>query len=65
VTNKPIVFGYKNNKNILPDPKLKTLNTTALVDGYLEEHDFSGQRMHDYPYSTPDVFDLNEVIKAF
>ena len=65
VTNKPVVFGYKNNKNISPDPKLKTLISMPLVDGYLEEHDFSGQRMHDYPYATPDVFDLNEIIKSF
>ena len=65
ITNKPVVFGYKNNKNILPDPKLKTTTSTPPVEGYLEEYDFSGHRMHDYPYATPDVFDLNEIIKAF
>jgi hypothetical protein len=65
ITNKPVVFGYKNNKNILPDPKLKTTTSTPPVEGYLEEYDFSGHRMHDYPYTTPDVFDLNEIIKAF
>ena len=65
VTNSPIVFGYKNNKNINPDPKLKPLSNQAVVEGYVEEYDFSGHRMHDYPYSTPDVFDLNEIIKTF
>lgn len=64
VTNKPVVFGYKKHKNILPDSKLKVVNTSK-VDGYIEEHDFSGHRVHDYPYSTPDVFDLNEIIKNF
>ena len=65
ITNKPIVFGYKENKNILPDSKLKIATSTPPVEGYLEEYDFSGHRVHDYPYTTPDVFDLNEIIKAF
>lgn len=64
ITNKPNVFGYTKHKNILPDKKLKVVNNCT-VEGYVEEHDFSGHRVHDYPYSTPDVFDLNEVIKNF
>lgn len=65
VTNSPVVFGYKNHKNVHPDPKLKPISNQAVVEGYLEEYDFSGHRMHDYPYNTPDVFDLNEIIKSF
>ena len=63
ITNKPVVFGYKNNKNILPDKKLKVVNNNG-VEGYLEQYDFSGHRVHDYPYSTPDVFDLSEIINT-
>lgn len=64
VTNTPIVFGYKKNKNVFPDPKLKIVNKAG-VEGYIEEYDFSGHRAHDYPYATPDVFDLNDIIKGF
>ena len=64
ITNKPIVFGYKNHKNIFPDLKLKTI-PGALVEGYLEEYDFSGHRVHDYPYTSQDVFDLNQIVKNF
>ena len=65
VTNSPTVFGYKAHKNINPDPKLKKLVNHATVEGYIEEYDFSGQRVHDYPYASPDVFDLNEIVKLF
>jgi ADP-heptose:LPS heptosyltransferase len=63
ITNSNVVFGYKNNKNIFPDPKLKIVNKSG-VEGYIEEYDFSGHRAHDYPYATPDVFDLQEMIKG-
>ena len=63
ITNKPVVFGYKNNKNILPDKKLKVVNNNG-VEGYIEQYDFSGHRVHDYPYSTPDVFDLTEIVNT-
>jgi hypothetical protein len=62
ITNTPVVFGYKNHKNILPDPKLKKVNDNK-VEGYIEQYDFSGHRVHDYPYATADVFDLNEIVK--
>ena len=65
VTNNPTVFGYKVHKNITPDPKLKIVNKQAVVEGYLEEYDFSGHRVHDFPYDYPDIFDLNEIIKTF
>jgi hypothetical protein len=64
ITNKPVVFGYKNNKNITPDSKLKTIKN-IVVEGYVEEYDFSGHRVHDFPYNSADVFDLNEIIKNF
>ena len=62
ITNTPTVFGYKNHKNISPDSKLKKINTNK-VEGYIEEYDFSGHRVHDYPFASPDVFDLNEIVK--
>lgn len=63
ITNSPTVFGYKKNKNIFPDKNLKISNNCT-VESYLEEYDFSGHRVHDYPYSSPDIFDLNEVIRG-
>jgi len=63
ITNKPVTFGYKGNKNILPDPKLKIVNSNN-VEGYIEQYDFSGHRVHDYPYASADVFDLNDIIKT-
>lgn len=64
ITNTPTVFGYKKNKNITPDPTLKIINKSG-VEGYIEEYDFSGHRAHDYPYATPDVFNLQELVKNF
>ena len=63
VTNKPVTFGYKTHKNVNPDPKLKIVNSNN-VEGYIEQYDFSGHRVHDYPYASPDVFDLNDIIKT-
>ena len=63
VTNKPVTFGYKNHKNVQPDPTLKIVNSNG-VEGYIEQYDFSGHRVHDYPYSSPDVFNLNDIIKT-
>ena len=64
ITNKPVVFGYKVHKNVFPDSNLKIINN-SVVEGYIEEYDFSGHRVHDYPYSTPDVFNLNDIVKTF
>lgn len=61
ITNTPKVFGYTNHINVFPDKKLKVVNK-CLIDGYIEEFDFSGHRVHDYPYASPDVFDLNEIL---
>ena len=63
ITNKPVTFGYKNHKNVQPDPTLKIVNSNG-VEGYIEQYDFSGHRVHDYPYSSPDVFNLNDIIKT-
>jgi ADP-heptose:LPS heptosyltransferase len=63
ITNKPVTFGYKIHKNVLPDNKLKVVNNNS-VEGYIEEYDFSGHRVHDFPYDTPDVFDLNDFMKS-
>lgn len=65
ITNTPTVFGYKCHKNVMPDSKLKKAFNHPIVEGYTEEYDFSGHRSHDYPYTSPDVFDLNEIIKNF
>jgi ADP-heptose:LPS heptosyltransferase len=64
ITNSPLVFGYKNHKNVKPDSKLKVLSKQPTVDGYTEEFDFSGHRVHDFPYASPDIFDLNEIVKT-
>ena len=63
ITNKPVTFGYKTHKNVNPDPKLKVVNSNN-VEGYIEQYDFSGHRVHDYPYASADVFDLNDIIKT-
>lgn len=62
ITNEPVVFGYKTNKNIIPDLKNKIINKAG-VEGYIEEYDFSGHRAHDFPYASPDVFDFQDLIK--
>ena len=63
ITNSPVTFGYKTHKNVEPNKKLKIVNNNN-VEGYIEKYDFSGHRVHDYPYDTPDVFDLNDIIKT-
>ena len=60
ITNKPEVFGYKFNTNIVADTsKCKFVHN---IDSGLVKYSFGGERSYDYPFPTMDVFDLNSIV---
>lgn len=60
IVNKPSVFGYGQNDNILPNAKL--INEFNKFS-YLEKNDISGQ-VQQFPYDTINLFDINQIIKS-
>jgi hypothetical protein len=60
IVNKPSVFGYEENDNILPNAKL--INEFNKYS-YIEQHDISGQ-VQQFPYDTVNLFDINQIIKS-
>jgi len=60
IANKPEIFGYKENINILPHANIvKEFNRFS----YIDQFDISGQ-VQQFPYDTVNVFDINEIIAA-
>lgn len=60
VGNKPEVFGYKENINILPNANyVRELNKFS----YLDQFDISGQ-IQQFPYDTINMLDINKIIEA-
>lgn len=60
IGNKPDVFGYPENINIVPNAKyVRELNKFS----YLDQFDISGQ-IQQFPYDTVNLFDINEIIEA-
>jgi len=60
ISNKPEIFGYAENNNILP--KAKLINQFNKLS-YLEQYDITGQ-VQQFPYDDINVFDINEIVKA-
>lgn len=52
-------FGYKIHKNLTP---VVEKNMDHLTDAFLFDYDFNGHEV-EYPYSTNQLFDINEVVK--
>jgi len=61
ITNTPKVFGYDIHKNVFP--KEEKTGFVHCMDGRYLEYDFSGSRTYDYPYSSLDIFDVDDIIK--
>jgi len=60
IGNKPEVFGYEENINILPDGKhVRELNKFS----YLDQFDISGQ-IQQFPYDTVNMLDINKIIEG-
>lgn len=60
IGNKPEVFGYENNINIMPNAEyVRELNKFS----YLDQFDISGQ-IQQFPYDNINVLDINEIIKG-
>lgn len=60
VGNKPEVFGYPENINIIPNAKyIQELNKFS----YLDQFDISGQ-IQQFPYDNINLFDIDEIIDA-
>ena len=60
IGNKPEVFGYKENINILPDGNhVRELNKFS----YLDQFDISGQ-IQQFPYDTINMLDINKIIEG-
>jgi len=60
IGNKPEVFGYEENINILPDGNhVRELNKFS----YLDQFDISGQ-IQQFPYDTINMLDINKIIEG-
>jgi len=60
IVNKPEVFGYEKNDNILPNAEVvNEFNKYS----YVEKHDISGQ-VQQFPYNTVNLFDINQIINS-
>jgi len=60
IGNKPEVFGYESNINILPDERhVRELNKFS----YLDQFDISGQ-IQQFPYDTINMLDINKIIEG-
>lgn len=60
IGNKPEVFGYDNNINVVTNEKhVREINKFS----YLEQFDISGQ-IQQFPYDTVNLFDFNSVVSA-
>jgi hypothetical protein len=60
IGNKPEVFGYEDNINILPNAKY--INELTKFS-YLEKASIDGQ-IQQFPYDTVNLFDINQIIEA-
>lgn len=60
IGNKPEVFGYEDNINIVPDKEhVRELNKFS----YLDQFDISGQ-IQQFPYDTINMIDINKIIEG-
>jgi len=60
IGNKPEVFGYEENINILPNANyVRELNKFS----YLDQFDITGQ-IQQFPYDTVNLLDINKIIEA-
>jgi hypothetical protein len=61
ITNKHKVFGYDSHYNVYPK-KSSYKESQDIIDGYFLEHDFTGNRLYDFPFNDDNIFDINEVL---
>lgn len=60
IGNKPEIFGYDDDINIIPDGHyVRELNKFS----YLDQFDISGQ-IQQFPYDTINMFDINKIIEG-
>ena len=60
IGNKPEVFGYKENINVVPGVEhVREINKFS----YLDQFDISGQ-IQQFPYDTVNMLDINKIIEA-
>jgi hypothetical protein len=60
IANKPEVFGYEENFNILPNANVvREFNKFS----YMDQFDISGQ-VQQFPYDTVNLFDINQIIDS-
>jgi len=60
IGNKPEVFGYPENINVVPSANyVRELNKFS----YLDQFDISGQ-IQQFPFDTVNVFDINKIVEA-
>jgi len=60
IGNKPNVFGYKDNINIIPNiDHVRELNKFS----YLDQFDISGQ-IQQFPFDTINMIDINKIIEG-
>ena len=62
VGTHPEVFGYSTHTNLKPAVEMKETNT-SYVDSLFFDYDFNGPE-HEYPFETPDIFNLQDVYNS-
>lgn len=60
IANKPEIFGYDTNINLLPDANI--INSFNKYS-YIDEFEITGQ-VQQFPYDNVNVFNLNKIIEA-
>ena len=60
VGTKPNVFGYDIHDNILPSENIINDRNTAFIDSLFFDYDFNGHD-HEYPFTSNDIFKLQDV----
>jgi hypothetical protein len=64
ITNSPNVFGYDLHNNIFPNNEALNEIENTKIDGYFTEYDFTGNRLHDFNFSTSNVFNITQIIES-
>ena len=63
VGTHPEVFGYPIHNNIKPAVPLDQEKNTAYIDSLFFDYDFNGPE-HEYPFTSSDIFNLQDVVNS-
>jgi hypothetical protein len=65
ITNNPNQWGYSNHRHVFPNHDMNQIYSKELPDGYFLPYDFAGSKLYDYPFDSPDVFNIGEIVEPY